>query len=509
MSDNPFSEPDDSDRTVIRPAPGGRRPGGPTPGAPSPGVPTPGAPAAPPGASPGFPPAAPPGAASPFGAPPFGSAAGGATAPFGAPAAPAFGASPFAQAGGAGAQGPAGAAVAEGAERITFGLNPLVAAAAPLLALLGRLRNTYSQPDPGELRERALREVRNFEAAARDAAIPMEQLRPAHYALCASLDDVVLNTPWGSTGGWAARSLISTFHQEVRSGERFFDLLGQLRQNPGTFLPVLELMYLCLSLGFQGRYRLSPRGPGELDRLREDLYTVIIRQRQATDPALSPHWQGAAAPYRPARAVLPAWVMGVIALAVLGGVFAWFSTSLNAASDASFARLAAAPPAGMPPIARAAPAPPPPPPPVAQPERLATFLAPEIREGLVSVLGNQAMPIVRIHASDLFASGSSDLNPRYLPLMARIGQALRTEKGPVTVIGYTDNQPIHTVRFPSNYQLSAARAATARAAIVAALGDPARVTAEGRGAADPIASNATPQGREENRRIEVVLRRQG
>ena len=506
MSDNPFSEPDDSDRTVIRPAPGGRRPGGPTPSAPTPGTPT-APPGVSPGASPGFPPAAPPGTPSPFGAPPFGGPPGGGAAPFGAPAAPAFGASPFAQ--GAGPQGPAGAAVAEGAERITFGLNPLVAAAAPLLQLLGRLRNTYSQPDPGELRERALREVRNFETAARDAAIPMEQLRPAHYALCASLDDVVLNTPWGSTGGWAARSLISTFHQEVRSGERFFDLLGQLRQNPGTFLPVLELMYLCLSLGFQGRYRLSPRGPGELDRLREDLYTVIIRQRQATDPALSPHWQGAAAPYRPARAVLPAWVMGVIALAVLGGVFAWFSTSLNAASDASFARLAAAPPAGMPPIARAAPAPPPPPPPVAQPERLATFLAPEIREGLVSVLGNQAMPIVRIHASDLFASGSSDLNPRYLPLMARIGQALRTEKGPVTVIGYTDNQPIHTVRFPSNYQLSAARAATARAAIVAALGDPARVTAEGRGAADPIASNATPQGREENRRIEVVLRRQG
>ena len=60
----------------------------------------------------------------------------------------------------------------------------------------------------------------------RDAGVPMEQLRPAHYALCASLDDVVLNTPWGSSGAWAARSLVSTFHQEVRSGERFFDAAG-------------------------------------------------------------------------------------------------------------------------------------------------------------------------------------------------------------------------------------------------------------------------------------------
>ena len=162
-----------------------------------------------------------------------------------------------------------------------------------------------------------MRQVRIFEQEARDKEVPLEQLRPAHYALCASLDDVVLNTPWGSSGTWSEHSLVSTFHQEVRSGERFFDLLTQLRQNPGTFLPVLELMYLCLSLGFQGRYRLSPRGPGELDRLREDLYTIIMRQRQSADPALAPHWQGVQAPYRPARAIVPTWVMAAGALGVI------------------------------------------------------------------------------------------------------------------------------------------------------------------------------------------------
>ena len=119
-------------------------------------------------------------------------------------------------------------------------------------------------------------------ASSARRAIPAcrwSNLRPAHYALCASIDDVVLNTPWGSTGSWGARSLVATFHQEVRAGERFFVLLGQMREQPGTFLPVLELMYLCLSLGFQGQYRLSPRGPGELERIREDLYTIIARQR--------------------------------------------------------------------------------------------------------------------------------------------------------------------------------------------------------------------------------------
>ena len=175
------------------------------------------------------------------------------------------------------------APVSGGAETIQFGLNPLIIAAAPLLQLLGRLRLTVSAPNVEDLRARTVAQVQRFEQAARDGGVPNEQLRPAHYALCASIDDVVLNTPWGSQGGWAARSLVSTFHQEVRSGERFFRILEDLKAIPATNLPVLELMYYCLSLGFLGQYRLPPHRPGEVDRIREDLYTLIVRQRQATE----------------------------------------------------------------------------------------------------------------------------------------------------------------------------------------------------------------------------------
>ncbi len=212
MSDDPFSEPDNSERTVIRPVPGGRRPA---------------APAAAPQTSRSV---------------AVRRAADAAIAAHGAD--------------GRGAPMPA-----DGAETISFGLNPLVAAAAPLLQLLGRLRTTYSQPNVDDLRERTIQQVRTFERHARDAGVPREQLAPAHYALCASIDDVVLNTPWGSSGSWGARSLVASFHQEVRAGERFFVLLNQMKENPGNFLPVLELMYLCISLGFQGQYRLSRTRP--------------------------------------------------------------------------------------------------------------------------------------------------------------------------------------------------------------------------------------------------------
>jgi type VI secretion system protein ImpK len=478
-SDNPFAEPEDDGRTIIRPMPGGK----PRP------------------------------AASPTEQMAGGRTVG--TAPASAFAAPPGGGGLGAPLGGTARQAVPPAEVA-GPDLVAVGGSPILAAASPLLQLLGRLRNTLSQPDPNALRERAVAEMRRFEQTTREAGVPIEQLQPAHYALCASLDDVVQATPWGGQGGWAQRSLVTTFHQrdrQVQSGERFFQLLDQMKQNPGRFLPVLELMYLCLAFGFQGRFRLSPRGPAELDRVREDTYAVIARQRPPREPALSPHWRGVDAPYRPVRAEVPVWLAGIGGLAVIGAVFIWATFGLNGESDGLFERMMAAPPERMPVIQRAAPVqPPPPPPPAAElgaMDKLRGFLRPEIEQGLVSVVGTDAVPVVRIRNRGMFPSGSADVQPRFTALLERIGQALSAERGPVQVIGYTDNQPIRTVRFPSNYQLSAARAKAAAAIIARTIGEAGRITTDGRADADPIASNATPDGREENRRIEVVLHREG
>ena len=226
-----------------------------------------------------------------------------------------------------------------------LGGSPAIAAAPPLLSRRARLRAVVSGAGAARRRGRAMLELRRYEQALRDAKLPLEQIRTSHYALCASLDDVAQNTPWGSHGPWANASLVSTFHGEVRSGERFFDLLTRLGRNPGTFLPVIELMYLCMSLGMQGRYRLSPRGPAELDRVREETYFIILRQRGAAEPSLSPHWQGVRAPYRPARPALPVWLAGLAAAGLLGLCYALLLLGLNADSDRLFkGGLAFAPP---------------------------------------------------------------------------------------------------------------------------------------------------------------------
>lgn len=124
------------------------------------------------------------------------------------------------------------------------------------------------------------------------------------------------------------------------------------------------------------------------------------------------------------------------------------------------------------------------------------------------MVGTAAVPILRIDNRSLFSAGSASLQASAIPLLERTGAALKSEIGSVEVVGYTDNQAIHTVSFPSNFQLSLARAQAVRTVVGRAMGDPARLTAAGKADADPVASNATAEGREQNRRMEFVLHRQ-
>jgi type VI secretion system protein ImpK len=389
-------------------------------------------------------------------------------------------------------------------------VSPLIGAASPLLQSLAQLRTAHHVPDPQALRTRVVQEFGAFERKAREMGIAMELLRPAHYVLCASIDDVVINTPWGAASGWAGQTLLAAFHPGARGPNQVFNYLGQMETEPAKFLPVIELTYLCLSLGFMGRYR-EVRGGGELEDLRSKSHAAIAAQRPAAEPELSRRWRGVTVPYRPGQRGLPVWVALAGAVALCGGLLFWTSMTLNAASDDLLARVLAIPPVRMPQVVRVAAAQPPPAPPV-PPEptildRLRASLGADIDRKAVGVLGTPATPIVRIADPEMFTAGSATIRAASLPLLERVAAALRNEHGSVQVIDYTDNRPVRTMQFPSNFQLSKARADAVRTAIAHSLGDPSCCSAEGRADADPIAPNTTAEGREQNQRIEIVLRR--
>ena len=391
------------------------------------------------------------------------------------------------------------------------GLNPILRAAAPLLAAIQRLRGQANHPDPDGLRRALTEGVRDFEQRALQTGLDTRSLRAARYALCATIDDLVLSTPWGSHSAWTTQSLTSLFHNEVSGGERFFDILDQMEREIGRHGDVVELMFVCLCLGFEGRYRILPRGSADLAELRDNVFRRIRQRRPDYERELSPHWRGVGAAYAGLRDRIPNWVIGVGTLAIALLLYFIINLLLANRSDQAFARLAGLPPSGPPTIIRAASAPPPPVPapapsaPSGTASKLRTFLAPEIKQGLVQVLEDPQTITVRIANRNMFASGEASLNSTYLPLLDRIGAALQEEPGRVLVVGHTDNQPIRTPRFPSNWQLSTARADTVARVITAKLSDASRLKAEGRADTDPLSPNTTPEGRQQNRRTDIVI----
>jgi len=110
----------------------------------------------------------------------------------------------------------------------------------------------------------------------------------------------------------------------------------------------------------------------------------------------------------------------------------------------------------------------------------------------------------------LFDSGAAQIKPAGMDLIGHLAPLLRHQKShDVHVEGHTDNVPIHGSGYPSNWELSTARASAVVRALIVMRMSPRRLTATGRAQLDPSASNATPRGRARNRRVEIVLPRRG
>ncbi|AFQ50605.1 DotU family type VI secretion system protein [Burkholderia cepacia] len=376
------------------------------------------------------------------------------------------------------------------------GTNPLVAAANPLLNLVPQIRSTVHHPNPAWLREHLVVEIRQFEARAQEAGVPSEAIIGARYGLCTALDEAAALTPWGGSV-WSSHSLLVSFHNETWGGEKFFHLLERLSQQPRQHLDLLELLYFCLALGFEGRYRVLDNGHAQLDALRRQLAQTIRSVRGEFDPALSPHWRDVVSRDVARRFVVPLWVCVALALLIGFGVFVGLRIALAGHSDQLFTSIDALhvpklQPAQAPP--RPAPVP-----------RIAQFLAPQIAAGLVSVRDDADRSVIVLRGDGLFKSGSTSVIDRYTPVLARVADALNQVPGNVRVTGYTDDTPVHTARFASNWDLSRERAEAVRSMIAARLGHPERLAAEGRGTLDPVAPNDSPTNRALNRRVEITL----
>jgi type VI secretion system protein ImpK len=380
-----------------------------------------------------------------------------------------------------------------------FQQNHVVAAALSLISLASRLRQTAVYPAIDELRQRLTAEISGFENGLLQSGISGDQTRMASYALCAFLDEAILNTPWGAQSAWGHQSLLISFHKEAWGGEKFFDIVTLLVKQPAQNLALIELTYLFLSLGFEGKFRVLTNGGHELEKYRLELYQLIQRVKGDYERELSPRWQGLKDLRNALVRYVPLWVVSAVVGVALILVYIGFVLALNTRSDELYKQLfdLAKQPIE---IANAMPAP------VVKPavperrERFKKLLANEIAASMVEVVDDRLLRI-----RNAFPSGSDQLKPEYAPMLKKIADELAAGKDSLLVTGHTDDKPIVSARFPSNWHLSTSRAKKVGETLDSLATFSSKIRVEGRADGEPLVPNDTPEHRAINRRVDLLI----
>jgi len=379
--------------------------------------------------------------------------------------------------------------------------NPLFEAARPLLRALADMPTHLDADAVDPYRRWLEQEVRLFEKICAVLPIRSDHVRNARYCLCAALDEAAMLTDWGrgmTTGvEWSERGLCVTFCGDRQGSDRVYHIVRQVLAEPYEYRDLIDVIQNILDLGFQGRYRFDARGPHELALIRHQVHDVVIQ-----NDSHMPIPRGGAFPYslpRPRSRPIDPWVRPIVPI-VRGKRLCWLigavllAVLLGAIGDSAYERLSRRlhDAQTIAPIDRLA-------------MRLNLRFKSEIAAGTVSLAENAGHTALTLRFDEMFQPGATTVNPWVGPLVARVGQEIAAIPGQVLITGYTDSVPPGKHKGVTNQALSGARAAAVMQ-ILAAAGIPAeRLAAAGKGDADPIAGNETPQGRSENRRVEITV----
>jgi type VI secretion system protein ImpK len=388
-------------------------------------------------------------------------------------------------------------------EKMQKSKNPLLEAAQRLLRALADMPPALDEQQIDLFHRLLQQEVTSFNALCNKANIRHEHVIAASFCLCTAIDEAANSTAWGGAkngklGVWANLSLAREFHSDTHGGDKFFLLAGRLSANHVEHIDLIEVMFMILGLGFEGRYHSEPNGRLTLDKIRHRLFEMVESVRGPAPAELSPPWTGNSAGAVAFRTItdIPVWVsVLVLSLGVLA-LFFYYKYRLDQQVADVTQRIEALGQIRLP----AAPV---------KLLRLKELLSAEIARGTVTVEEDDQRSAVSFKGDDMFVPGQARLNAKILPVLAKVADEINQVPGTVHVAGHSDNQPIRTREFPDNQALSEKRAAAVAEVLQGKGVVASRMRTEGRGDTAPIADNATAAGRARNRRVDIVVMLRG
>ncbi|MEL0634469.1 type VI secretion system protein TssL, long form [Pseudoalteromonas carrageenovora] len=373
--------------------------------------------------------------------------------------------------------------------------NPLLEAATDCFSLVISINKSLEAPNIAALKHRCVEAIKRFEVEVRSQSLSKDVIKNTRYCLCAILDESVLNSKWSSME-WADESLLSTFHKETFGGEYFYTLLEGALAHPEKNKQFLELQYHCLNLGFKGKYRLENVGGTKVEDYRSQLYQLLNQLDGPLNNKLSPNWQKRVAAGVELRNQVPLWVIFSVLGLILLSVYLFINMRLNNGVTNVNQQLAIIHP-------------------LVQDHSvdkkdqqllvLEQLLQTEIQLGVVSIKKISDKIRISINSASLFNPGDSKLLPSFQPILEKLALSLEGTKGRILITGHTDDTPIRTDKYPSNWHLSLARATQVANSMAKSTNLSGRLWPEGKGSAEPIASNSDSASRSLNRRIEIDL----
>jgi len=384
----------------------------------------------------------------------------------------------------------------------TEGRNALLVAARELLRALAELPQDIHPDQAKALRSLLGQEMHSFTRLCEQANIRREHMLAVRYVLCTALDEAASLSPWNgaaaqdSAGQWSSMALLPEFHGEGQGGQVVFLLVGRLASSPDEHMPVLEVVHHVLSLGFMGDYRVQQDGHRLLETIRHRLHAMVSGSREPVARELSPRWQGVTQGKFQLLRSVPVWVSASVLGLVLLGQFGWSKYQLLSAAGDVQKRIEALQRLQPPAVTAQAPL------------RLAELLAAEVKQGRVQVSDEPGRSVVVFKGDGMFAGGLAQLSPAARQTIEKVADAINDVSGQVVVTGHTDNQPLSSGRadFADNQALSVKRAQEVVSVLNSRGVAQQRIETVGKGDTDPVASNDTPAGRAQNRRVQIEVK---
>lgn len=220
------------------------------------------------------------------------------------------------------------------------GLNPLTDAAAYLFSIIGKLKQVKSYRNLSKLHQELVQELNVFQDVTKSQGYTSEYILVGRYALCATLDDIIANTPWGSQGQWDSYSLLNTLNQESMQHDRFFIILDRIIKEPSLYIDVMELMYICLSLGYKGSYRATEFSHNQLEQITNGLYKRIRAHRGDFTKILSPFPINTATnTHKKTNKKVPFWLIILVTVGIILGLFVGLGFLLETISNQAYQEL--------------------------------------------------------------------------------------------------------------------------------------------------------------------------